>query len=252
MQNNPVRFPDPPRNPIFRRGFTLVELLVVITMVAVLAVMVAGVSLKIREKAKRATATSALRQTAIANVGYSVENFGNINTVRYVGDPVEGDTVGNPNDGYASNSFWGRTQPYLFNGINWSTEGELGTALKLQLADFFGSTDVDKMTKTIVGGTPIYHDGSGLPVPFSFNRAMFPWGRFAKASTFGDPAQVLWATYGFGGFSGPDGQAYVPLPAAGSTPTIKIYYFDNKKALGAFLDGHVEEISPPMSRLRFE
>jgi prepilin-type N-terminal cleavage/methylation domain-containing protein len=238
-----------------RRGFTLVELLVVIAIISVLAVLAASISLKIRAKAQRATATSALRQVAIANVGYSVENFGNINTVRYPSDPVEGDTVDDPDDGIVSNSFWGRSQPYLFSGMNWTNEAELGTALKLQLADFFGSTDVDNMTKTIVGKTPIFKDGSGLPVPFSFNAAMFPSGEFVKVSTFGDPAQVLWATYGFaggGGFVEADGQAYVELPAAGSTPSVKIYYFENQRALGVFLDGHVEEITAPISERRFE
>lgn len=255
MQTSPIQFCHPQRSPRLRTGFTLLELLIVITIVAVLAVLSASVSLKIREKAKRANAASALRQVAIANVGYSVENYGNINTVRYAGDPVEGDTAGDPNDGNVSNSFWGRSQPYLFAGISWSTQGELETALRLQLAEFFGSSDVDKMTKTILGGTPVFKDGSGLPVPFSFNAAMFPSGAFAKTSTFGDPAQVLWATYGYAGGAGfgvADGQTYVPLPAAGSNPTVKIYYFENKKALGVFLDGHVEEISPPISPQRFE
>jgi prepilin-type N-terminal cleavage/methylation domain-containing protein len=255
MQKTLNLFLYPQRNLVFRKGFTLVELMVVIAMVAVLATLVMNITWKMRKKALRVSATSALKQVAIANIGYSTENLGNINTLRYGGDLIEGKNAAGVSGFPVSGSFWGRSQPYLFDGISAASENELKSGIRLQLGQLFGSPNIDTMAKTIVGEAPIYTDGSGLPVPFSFNNAMIPANVFARVSTFGDPAQVLWATYGFGGVSGfseSDGSEYVALPDGGSTPVTKIYYFDNKKALGAFLDGHVEEILPPMSKRRFE
>lgn len=241
--------PTYPPYPKSRRhsGFTLIELLIVIAIIAVLATLIFGISRRMSEKALRVNAISSLKQVATANVAYSAENFGNINTMRYSGDPKEGG-----GGKWVTNSFWGRCSPYLFSGTQATNDNNFKKELDLRLDQLFSSTDADKMTKTIMDGTPVYHDSSGLPVPFSFNAKMFPWGRFMKASSFDDTGRVLWATYGFGGFNETHGQSYVPLPPAGSPPTARIYYFSNKKAIGAFLDGHIEELSPPMPKQRFE
>lgn len=245
MRKNPIQ----PAFPKFRRrsGFTLIELLIVIAIIAVLATLIFGISRRMSDKAQRVNAISALRQVGTANVAYTTENFGNINTMRYGGDPKEGG-----GGKWVTNSFWGRCSPYLFSGVQATNDNQLKTELDGRLDQFFSSTNANKMTKTIMAGTPVYHDSSGLPVPFSFNAKMFPWGRFMKASSFSDSGRVLWATYGFGAFNETHGQTYVPLPPAGSPPSARIYYFANKKAIGAFLDGHVEELSPPISKQRFE
>lgn len=242
---NPILHPYPINRR--RTGFTLVELLIVIVIIAALASLIFGMSRKMTEKAQRVNAISALKQVGAANVAYSTENSGNINTMRYKGDPKEGG-----GGKWVSNSFWGRCSPYLFSGIQALNDSQLKKELDLRLDQFFSSPDANKMTKTLMAGTPIYHDDSGIAVPLSFNANMFPWGRFAKVTNFDDTGRILWATYGFGAFNESHGQSYVPLPQAGSQPTARIYYFGNKKAIGAFLDGHVEELSPPMGEQRFE
>jgi hypothetical protein len=51
-----------------------------------------------------------------------------------------------------------------------------------------------------------------------------------------------------GFFKEEHGAAYKPMPLGESSP---IYYTDDRKALTAFLDGHVEAVSPPMQAWNF-
>jgi prepilin-type N-terminal cleavage/methylation domain-containing protein len=243
-----------------RPGFTLMELLIVIAILAVLALLIFGLTTKMMQKAKRTSAISAMRQVTSANIAYSAENFGNINTIRFSSpfkDPVEGDIPGVAGDGYVSNSFWGRCSPYLFPGLTGipgtgAGENKLNEEIISGLNLLFGTPNCNTMSKTIMSGTPIISDGSGRRVPFAFNSKMTTWGKFAKTSTFDDPSRILWAVYGYSTFNNTHGQAYSPLPKSGTKPTDNIYYFDHKKAIGAFLDGHIEELSPPLSEGRFE
>ena len=243
------------RNP----GFTLVELLIVIAIIAVLALLVFGLSSKMMDKARRVSALSALRQVATANLAYSAENSGNINTIRFSSpfkDPVEGDLPGIPNDGWVSNSFWGRCSPYLFTGLTGvpgtgAGENQLRQEIILGLNQLFGTPDSQTMSRTIMSGTPLMSDAA-FRIPIAFNSKMSTWGKFVKVSSFDNPGRILWAVYGRGTFNKTHGQVYSPLPKVGTVPTDNIYFFDHKKAIGAFLDGHIEELSPPLANERFE
>jgi len=227
-------------------GFTLVELLVVITIIAVLAAVVMTLTQKIKARAYQANALSTLRQLGTFHVGYAAENSGDINTMRYGGDPKEGGA-----SGWVANTFWGRNQSFLFPDSAPTAQGQLGVALKRRINTLFSTPDSSKMTKTAISKSKIYHDTSGLPVPLAFNQNLVPWGRFEKVSNFSDPSQVLYATYGFNVFTETNGQAYVARALDGITVKNPIYYLEDAKMLAIFLDGHVEALSAPIPARRF-
>jgi prepilin-type N-terminal cleavage/methylation domain-containing protein len=229
------------------RGFTLVEVLVVITVIVVLAGLVVVLTRNIKNKAYQANAMSSLRQVAAYNVAYANENNGDINTMRWVGDPKEGG-----GGSWVRNSFWGRLQPYIFPSIETNNQPQLAKEIKQHLSELLLSSDVDKMAGTVIQGTKVYHDGSGLPVPFAFNKNLHQWGQFLKVGSFGNQSMVLYATYGFGFFDEQDGKSYVPMPRDGSMPGNNIFYMDDRKALASFLDGHVEVIAPPIPDRNFK
>lgn len=223
-------------------GFTLIELLICITIVIVLAAVVFAMTGKIRSKAQQANAMSTLRQVAGFGVAYSTENNGDINTMRWKEDKQTEGRGGK----YVTDSYWGRLQPYFCPDIGDDNQKKLGAALKLRIGELFTTPDTKTMAGTLFSGARVYHDGSGLPVPVAFNNNLHTWGKYQKVSSFGDPSQVLYATYGFGHFNETHGQAYAKMPRDNSVPTNKIYYLDNKQALVAFLDGHMDMISAPI------
>lgn len=247
MKNKPNRIGISNKNQNLDRGFTLVELLVVITIIAVLAGLVIAITRNIRAKAYQANAMSSLRQVAAFSIAYSIENTGDINTLRYVGDPKEGG-----GGAWVKNSFWGRLQPYLFPDATSTNQNKLKTDLNQRLDGLFSTTDSDKMVNTVISGTRIYHDGSGLPVPLAFNANLVKWGQFLKVSSFDDPSQILHAVYGFGMFNEADGKEYSPMPTAGSPVVNNIYYLQDRKALASYLDGHIESVQAPIPDRKFK
>jgi hypothetical protein len=190
---------------------------------------------------------SALRQVATANVAYATEYNGDINTMRWVGDPKEGGP-----GGWVSNSFWGRMQPFIFADITATSQNQLSKELKLRLATFFNTPDTKTMSKTVIADARIYHDGSGLPIPMSFNSQLNPWNRFVKMSNFEDPARAVYATYGFGFFDVDDAKAYAPQSKTGGTVSNNIYYMEDKTMIMAFVDGHMESLRPPLPDRMFK
>lgn len=228
-------------------GFTLVELLVVIVIIAILATIAIVATRSIRQKAMQANAMSSLRQVAAFNTVYSTENNGDINTMRWGGDPKEGG-----GSVWVSNTFWGRLQPYLFPDVASNNQARLQKELSARLDQLFNSSDVDTMAGTFIKGAKVYHDTSGLAVPLGFNSNLHQWGKFLKVTSFSNPSQVIYSTYGFGFFNEEDGQTYAPVPTDQSMPKNNIYYFDNKTVAAAFLDGHMEIISPPIPDRRFK
>lgn len=233
-------------------GFTLVELLVTITIIVVLAGLVFAITGKIRASAQQANAMSSLRQIGIANVAYSSENNGAINVIRDKGEwgPFEG-----PGSKFASNSFVGRMQPFLFAGIGTKDEKTLGKETESALGALFNTSNLSSMAGTIFSGVPVYADGSGISNPISVNSKLRPvWGVNSpplRISSFGNPASVLYLTYGRYYFDLLQGSAYTPLPLPGERRR-GIYYLPNRKAIVGFLDGHIEMMSPPFPERLFQ
>jgi prepilin-type N-terminal cleavage/methylation domain-containing protein len=234
------------------RGFTLVELLVCITIIIVLAALVFSITGKIRASAQQATAMSSLRQIGIANVAYSSENNGDINVIR---DTGEWGSFEGPGSAYASNSFVGRMQPFLFAGIGTKDEKSLKNETYSAFRDLFQTSDLASMAGTPFSGVPIYADGSGIHNPISVNSKLRPvWGKTSpplRVSSFGSPANVLYLTYGRYYFDLLQGSTYTPMPLPGDRRRT-IYYLPNRKAIFCFLDGHIEMLSPPIPERLFQ
>ena len=226
-------------------AFTLVELLVVVTVVIILAALSIVATRAVRQKARQANAVGSLRQLGAAGVAYSLENNGEINTLRWNTDPKEGRP-------FVANSFWGRMQPHLFGDSNaGGNQKALQKELKQQIGALFSSPDPDTMAGTVLQGAKIYHDNSGLPVPVSFNKYLYPFGDWANVNRIDRPAEVLYFAYGFGMFDEADGKEYAETPTNGMTPGNNFYYLSDRRAWAAFLDGHVEGVSAPMPDRRF-
>ncbi len=234
------------------RGFTLVELMVCIAIIAILALIGFTVAGKSRNKARQLVATSALREIGIANAGFSSENSGKINTLRYVGDPLEGDLPGEPYATYVSNSFWGRMEPYLFPGISGGTDPiKLRNDLNVRLRSLFATRDLTKMTGTVLQGSKMYQDASTLRIPVAFNQSLFAWNKWVRMQQIEDQARVMYATYGSNVVTTTNSKTYQPRPTDGTT-TRPIYFMDDRKAIVVFLDGHVENVSAPFPTTMFK
>jgi prepilin-type N-terminal cleavage/methylation domain-containing protein len=229
-----------PIHPRRARGFTLVELLVVIVIIAVLAAVAIYATRGIRDKANQVKALNSIRQVGAANVAYSAENNGDINVLLYDGDARQA-------GGYITKSFWGRLTPFLFTGVNVANNKASSNEMKQSLNALLSTTDCSTMAGTFQQNVKIYHDVSGLPMPFAFNSYVQGWNTYRKTSSF-DTSQTLYFTYGFSNFNETKGSEYTPLPNDGVTRLPGIHYFKNKSGVFVFLDGHTEIISPPIPK----
>lgn len=229
-----------------RKGFTLVELLVTITIIAALAALVFAVAGKIRANARQANAVSSLRQIALANVSYYTENSGNLNTIR--DSPGERGAYEGKGGRWVGDSFMGRMQPYLFPGIETTNQGDLGKRIKTSLSALLGTTDLRTMAGTVFSGVRTTSDGSAINNPLAINNALRPtWGPAnppSSVSKFGDPSTILYLTFGRYYFRPEHIRSYRPLPPPGDN--FAIYYLPNRKGIFSFLDGHIELLTPPI------
>ena len=226
-------------------GFTLVELLVVIAIVVVLALLVVTAAGKFRDKAREVSALNSIRQVATANMSYSMENFGDINVLLDANDPRNAQK-------YVSQNYWGRLTPYLFDSITSTDEAQIATEIKVSLAGLFATNNLNEMTGTFQQGAQIYGDESGIKVPFAFNNSIYRYNKYIKTSAFSDPAMVIYFTYGFYRFNKTHAESYYAMPKKGVGRSGKnIDYFPSKKAAFAFLDGHVEMLTPPVNERHF-
>lgn len=234
-----------------RQGFTLVELLVTITIIIVLAAMVFTVTGKVRANAQQTNAVAALRQIGIAHVAYASENQGAINVMRDAGEVGSGHEGGG--NAWVSNTFWGRAQPYLFAGIESKDQKVLSAGLKSSLKTLFNTTDLKSMAGTPFSGVSTYGDLSGISVPLGFNLKLRPAWKAAplRISAVENPSRILYCTYGRYFIEPSHGSEYTPLPVAGDTRR-GIYYLPNRKAVACFVDGHVELIAAPIPESSFE
>ena len=224
-------------------GFTLIELLICILIVAILAVISFSLAGRFKNNARQVNAMGALREVAVANAGFAAENSGKINTMRWVGDPEEGKP-------WISNSYWGRMAPYLFSGATNNNQKELQKEIKSSLRSFFSTSNPSKMTGTVLDGSRIYHDASGLPVPFGFNKEHYSWGKWASITQIENPARVMYVTYGFGFVTEDKAKEFQERPTDNTSKPI--YFMDDGKAIVVFLDGHTESVSAPFSGRMFK
>lgn len=233
-----------------RQGFTLVELLVSITIIIVLAALVFAVSGKIRANAQQSNLVSAMRQIGIANVSYYSENNGSINVIR---DATEKGSYEGAGGKWVGDSFMGRMQPYLFSGLETSDQKKLAASIRTSLGGLFGTTDLKTMAGSPFSGVPVTTDASAIPNPISVNDRLRPrWGNAnppQRVSSYGDPSGILYMTYGRYYFNPLLCEKYTPLPRAGDNRRA-IYFLPNRKGIFCFLDGHVEMLSPPIEERR--
>lgn len=228
------------------KGFTLLELLVVITIIAILAGLALMVMTRASESAKETKALNPLRAVAAAGMVFSVENTGQINTLKWPGDPKELET-----GQYVTGSFWGRLQPHIFQNVNATTQSQLGTELKQKIAALFPTSDPDKMTGTLMDGGLVYKDSSGLPVPFSFNSNLYKWNKWVTVNEVGGPNGIIYMTYGWHLFDENNTKTYVKWGKNGTSPTTPVRFLSNQMVMAAFLDGHVESLPLPVIKRYF-
>ena len=234
-----------------RRGFTLVELLVTITIIIVLAALVVAVTGKIKASAKQSNAIAALRQVGIANIAYSSENNGAINVVRDAGEKGAYEGKGGK---WASDSFAGRMQPYLFDGISTTDQKLFAAEMNSLLGKLYGTSNIKTMAGTVFSGVPVTTDGSAIWNPIAINLNLRPtWGAAnppLRTANFSDPSGTIYLTFGRYYFNEALAKSYQPLPQKGDTRRGP-YFLPNYKAIFCFLDGHFEMLSAPIPERSF-
>lgn len=228
------------------RGFTLVELLVSITIIIVLAALVIVVTGRIRANAQQANAISSLRQIGIANIAYSAENNGAINVIRDTGEKGAFEGKGGK---WASDSFAGRMQPYLFDGLSTTNQTTFVADMNASLGALYGTSNIRTMAGTAFSGVPVTTDGSAILNPIAINDRLRPkWGAAnppLRVASFADPSETLYLTFGRYYFNEALSQDYQPLPQEGDRRR-GIYFLPNRKGVFCFLDGHFEMLSAPI------
>ncbi len=230
-----------PRSPLQAktRAFTLVEILVVVAIIGVLAALAFPVLQRVRGKAGETKSVAAMKSVLTANSLYSADNFGQILTLKYAGDPSLA------GGGWVGGAYWGRLQPYLFGTPRISNQTQLQAKILSELRNLFGG-DPKTMSGTAFEGPKIYHDTSALPVPFAFNKYLNKWNGWVTQLQITKPASTIYATYGFAMFDEADGAAYRELPKNGDRPENNIFYLPPNRTLAGFLDGRVEILTAPI------
>lgn len=232
------------RNACRPRGFTLVEVMVTISIIAVLALVVLVMTRRIQASALQAKALNSMRQVSVGNTGYSMENNGDINVVLDPNGPRQ-------TSGYIRKNFWGLLAPYLFTDVTLADNNVSGQMLKQRMESLLSTTNSKFMTGTFQQGPQAYGDRSGLAVPFAFSLNVYQWGKYLKTSQYNDPGQVLYMSYGAYRFNAEDGEKYVPVPKTKAERLSNIDFFPNRTTPITFLDGHVEILSAPIPQYRF-
>lgn len=218
-----------------RPGFTLVEVLVVISIIIVLAVLSVGGFSRMRSAADRATTTRNIAQLQIANVSYAGDHNG-----YYV--PVYGfDDQGTSYTSWAGN-------PEFISMLIGDVSGrkieeidaKLGLEMPLTLLDPAAVRAKRLEYDRIPASYGYNYEGSlggwGLPgastVPLAVSQVRSP-ERSAAFFTATDFIAKYSGRFAWKGAAAVEGY----------TKDGKIAYRNNKKALVAFYDGHVGEVS---------
>jgi len=190
-----------PPSRLREKAFTLIELLVVIAIVAVLAALGFPALQSVMRSGGEAKSVAAMKSLLQAHTAFSSDNFGRIMTLKYAGDPTLS------GQGWVAGTFWGRLQPYFSDSPRISNQAQLAAKIESDLKRLFGG-DPNTMKGTPFEGPKIYHDTSGLPVPFAFNKYLSKWGSWVTQLQIPKPASTIYATYGFAMFDEQDAQTY--------------------------------------------
>lgn len=225
----------------------MVELLVVVALILALAGLTIVVTQKVLQRSREAAMTQALRQVSVAHIAFTQDQQGAINTIRSAADSEEGGSGAE-----VTNSYWGRFVPYLFDDVDYEDQDQLREHILRGLSTLFQTNSPENMTKTILAGSSIFTDGSGLPVPLAFNQNVYLVDDWVGINQLTDPGMVVYATLGFEFFDETDGDEYVQRPTDGTDPDNNIYYLDSRKAMVIFADGRVGFITPPMMPVHYE
>jgi len=242
-------------------AFTLIEVLVVVSIIGVLAVLIfAGVQ-RVSKSAQESRAVSALKTVTQAGLNFSADNNGIPAMIRWQGDPTLA-LMPAQNRGYVLSSVWACTQPYLFPdiGVEPRNNATYANAIRDRLPKLFGmprESFTQKPTRfgkgsPFEGAQLMGGDWSGIPNPLAFNGKLTAWGKDpVLLQTVDSMAGTMYAAFGSGQFSSSDGAAYVPTATDGSSPTSRIYYLPSKRAIVSFLDGRVDFVTAPIDPKMF-
>lgn len=181
-----------------RRGFTLVELLVVMAVVAILAGLLFAALGGVRERGQSAQCLSNLRQLAAANVAYASENGGRYvfaqdttNTIRWHGVRASGGEAFDPQTGPLARYLGGEGRvkecPALRGAL-----GEAESAFNESGAGGYG------YNAAYIGGTPadpfVAEQMANVPKPGStmmFADCALPTGAGLQEYPFAEPFQSV-------------------------------------------------------------
>ena len=207
------------------RGFTLVELLVVIAIIAVLAVVSIMMFGRMRDMADKAAATRALSQLQLANSSYAGDNNGRYVSFRI--DDDDGNRIG----------WWYQVPEFLnyFRGEVHLPNGQPSKQVPLEMLDPKVVRAKQKLYNSMAGSFGI--NVNGLPASSIKNTT-----RYYNVSNVTKPSESM-------AFAS---AAYVSLRynsrfkwdgTEGQKPDSRIAYRHGKKAIVVYFDGHVGEVS---------
>jgi len=215
------------------RGFTLVEVLVVVAILATLAVLAYGMGTSLVNKARIAQSSANLKTLVIANASYESDNgeycpaFDQSNLRRWHGRRSSGDAKFDPRKGLLA--------PYL------------GESQEVGICPLFRSMVISRETfesgtggygynAVYIGGRPggIYNKTTKLLIP-------------ARREMVEDPARtVMFATTAYAREGGLQDSAYCEPPfwdfgggPGGDRPSPTVHFRADGKALVGWCDGHV-------------
>lgn len=147
------------------RAFTLLELLVVITIIAILAGLLLGVARSAKERGQAAQCLSNLRQLAVANLACAADNGGQFvaaqdqsNTVRWHGTRGGTETTFDPTKGLLAPYLGGEGRvkfcPVLRDVLKGADTFEEGTGGYGYNATYIGGTARDRYSGERLGNVP--------------------------------------------------------------------------------------------------
>lgn len=222
---NPSKSHNQPRQ---AQGFTLVELLVVIVIIAVLAAIGTGAMFRFRNSGNKANAIRNIRQLHTANVSYAADHNGNYVPVSVTENGVERD--------------WTENREFLY----------LLTSDERFVDEEIPDANLPPFPEGMLDPTVVSEKNSGynlLGASFGYNSEGLPWDdegdiNYYSGANLSDPNRSAlfftatdWKVRYEGRF------LWERLPVEGLTNDGKIAYRHGKRAVAVYYDGHVDTLT---------